>query len=137
MKQFQFLSLKQTLGLLRISVALVFIAHAVVRLMNGTIPRFGGFLTTKGLPGGIAIVWAVTAFEIIGGLLLALGYFTKWLSAGFIIMLLVGIILIHASLGWFVGEHGTGGSEYSYILIIALLVIAAANSKTTVSTEAE
>lgn len=124
MKQFPFLSLKQALLLLRISVALIFIAHAVVRLMNGTIPRFGGFLTTKGLPFGITLVWAVTAFEIIGGLLLAFGYFTKWLSAGFIIMLLAGIILIHASLGWFVGEHDTGGSEYSFILIVALIVIA-------------
>ena len=128
MKQFPFLSLKQALLLLRTAVALVFIAHAVVRLMNGTIPRFGSFLTTKGLPVGIAIVWAVTAFEIIGGVLLALGYFRKWLSAGFIVMLIIGIILIHASLGWFVGEHGSGGSEYSFILIVALIVIASAKN---------
>lgn len=135
MKQFPFLSLKQTLLLLRISVALVFVTHAAVRLINGTIPRFGSFLSTKGLPFGVTIVWAVTAFEIIGGLLLALGYFTKWLSAGFIIMLLAGIILIHASFGWFVGEHGTGGSEYSFTLIMVLLVIAAVHSKAVVSKE--
>jgi len=51
--------------------------------------------------------------------------YTRLLAAGFIILLLVGIVLIHASLGWFVGEHGTGGCEYSFILIVALLVIAA------------
>lgn len=130
MKQFPFLSLKHSLFLLRISVAFIFITHAAFRIINGTIAQFGGFLNTKGLQFGITIVWAITAFEIIGGVLLALGYFTKWLSAGFILMLLVGVILIHASLGWFVGEHGTGGSEYSFILIMALIVIASANSKT-------
>ncbi len=37
----------------------------------------------------------------------------------------VGIVLIHRHLGWFVGEHGTGGSEYSVALIFMLLVLAA------------
>ena len=39
-------------------------------------------------------------------------------------------ILIHANLGWFVGEHGVGGMEYSLCLIVALLVIAAADAET-------
>lgn len=130
MNKFPFLSLSQSLSLLRISVSLIFIIHAVVRLLNGTIPQFGSFLSGKGLPMGIVIVWIVTAFEIIGGVLLSLGYYIRWMSAGFILILLVGVILIHASLGWFVGEHGTGGSEYSFILIVALIVIAASkNSK--------
>ena len=86
-------------------------------------------MESKGFPYGIAWVWGITAFEIIGGLLLAFGYFTKILSAGFICLLVVGIVLIHASFGWFVGEHGTGGCEYSFILIAALIVIAASNQK--------
>lgn len=125
MKNFPFLTLKQALIVLRISTACMFLAHASVRLFNGTIDRFGGFLNTKGLVFGTPIVWGITVFEIVGGILLALGYFKRELSAGFIAMLLVGIVLIHASLGWFVGEHGSGGSEYSFILIIALIVIAA------------
>lgn len=82
-------------------------------------------MESKGLPYGVAWVWAITAYEIAGGLLLLLGIYTRLLSAGFIILLLAGIVLIHASLGWFVGEHGTGGCEYSVILIVALLVVAA------------
>ena len=39
----------------------------------------------------------------------------------------VGIVLIHRHLGWFVGEHGTGGSEYSVALIVMLLVLATAD----------
>ncbi|WP_460557997.1 DoxX family protein [Ferruginibacter profundus] len=129
MKRFPFFTLRQTLVLLRYAVAFVFLAHAVVRIINKTIPQFTLFLENKGFLYGTIIVWAITVFEIAGSILLAAGYFTKWLSAGFILMLLIGIILIHASLGWFVGEHGTGGCEYSFILIICLLVLASENEK--------
>lgn len=125
MQQYPFLTLKQSLLILRIAVAVIFLAHAIVRICNGSIPQFSEFMESKGLPYGVAWVWAITAYEISGGILLLLGKYTRWLSAGFIILLLVGIVLIHASLGWFVGEHGTGGCEYSVLLIVALLVIAA------------
>ena len=129
MNNFPFISLEKSLILLRISLAIIFLAHAIVRVVNYTIPLFGGALERKGFPYGAAWVWTITAFEIFGGILLALGFFTKWLSLGFIAMLIAGIILIHAQLGWFVGEHGTGGSEYSFILIMALLAVAASDKK--------
>ena len=68
----------------------------------------------------------ITVFEIVGGVLLAIGSYIKPLSLGFIFLLLMGIILIHLPLGWFVGEHGTGGVEYSFILIVAFIVVMAA-----------
>ena len=125
MKSFPFLSASQSIKLLRISLSFIFIMHAVFRIVNCSIEQFGGFLESKGLILGTFIVWCITAFEIIGGIVFGLGYFKKALAAAFILMLVIGIILIHASLGWFVGEHGTGGSEYSFILIIAFLVVAA------------
>ena len=125
MKKITFISQSNSLILLRVSVAIIFLSHSIVRIANSTIPQFGGFLENKGFPFGVVWVWAITAFEIIGGVLLACGYFTKILSTGFIFLLVVGIILIHAELGWFVGEHGTGGCEYSFILIAALIVFAA------------
>lgn len=125
MAKYPFLSLKQTLFLLRIAVAIIFLAHAIVRICNGSIPQFAEFLTGKGLPFGVAQVWCITTYEITGGVLLILGRYTRWVTAGFIGLLVIGILLIHADQGWFVGEHGTGGSEYSFILIVALLVIAA------------
>lgn len=131
MKKFPFLSLGQSLILLRICVALIFLAHAIVRVfLEGSVAQFANYLNNKGLVAGLMIVWLITVFEIMGGIAMLLGYFTKWFAAGFIVLLLVGIGLIHAERGWFVGEHGSGGCEYSFILIIALLVVAAADGRT-------
>lgn len=124
-RRFPFLSLQQMLTALRFSIALIFLLHSVVRVFNGTIPRFAAYLDAKGMPFGKAWVIAITVFEIAGSVLLVLNYFTRWIAAGFIFLLLTGVVLIHAEKGWFVGEHGSGGCEYSFILIMALLVIAA------------
>lgn len=109
MAAFPFFSLKTALIVLRISLAVVFLSHAIVRITGGTIDRFAGLLNAKGLVIGHVLVWSITVFELVCGLLLALGYFTKWISAGFVGLLLAGIVLIHAGQGWFVGDHGTGG----------------------------
>lgn len=124
-----FISLASAILLLRVSLALVFMIHAAVRILNDSTGNFGEFLNSKGFIYGTAIVWMITVFEIVGGALLAAGYFAKQLSLAFILILLIGIILIHLPFGWFVGEHGTGGMEYSVILIVALIVVMAANNK--------
>jgi len=40
------------------------------------------------------------------------------------------MVIIHWRLGWFVGEHGSDGMEYSVSLMVSLLVIAAADAAT-------
>jgi putative oxidoreductase len=122
-----FISRETSIVLLRVSLAIIFLAHSVVRIANGSIWQFGDFMKEKGFPYGIVWVFGITAFEIVGGILLLFGCFTKIVSAGFILLLLTGIMLIHINSGWFVGEHGTGGIEYSFILIMAFLVVASVN----------
>jgi putative oxidoreductase len=113
-----------SLTLLRGTVALIFMAHAVVRLVNHNVPQFGAFLESLGFPAGVVLVWLISGYEIGGGLLLALGIGVRWVCAGLALIVVMGIVLIHAQLGWFVGEHGTGGMEFSVLLVAALLVIA-------------
>ncbi len=121
-------TLHLALIVLRVGTAALFMAHALVRVMKpGSIPQFGLFLEKSGVPQGIAVVWLITVFELGGGLLMALGFHSRYMAAGFGVILLGGIALIHRHLGWFVGEHGTGGSEYSVALLLALLVIASAD----------
>ena len=119
----RYLKQPKALLLLRLSVALIFFLHAFVRLLNGTIAQFGEFLNLKGFVFGITIVWIITVFELLAAIFLAVGKLVKLMCTGFIMLLLVGIVLIHFSQGWFVGEHGTGGMEYSFILIMALITV--------------
>lgn len=120
---------RNVLILARIMTALFFMAHAIGRIMLGTIPQFGLFLEGVGLPAGVALVWAITIAEISCGLLLIIGYQVRLAVIPLIAIVMGGIVLIHARNGWFVGEHGTGGSEYSVALILLLLIIGTAEQR--------
>lgn len=102
-------------------------ARAVVRIANGSIPGFGAFLEKLGFPSGVAMVWAIRIVEIVAGTLMALGWQVRWMASTLFVIAGVGILLIHRHLGWFVGEHGTGGSECKLSLMVSLPVIGAAD----------
>jgi len=105
------------------------VSHGIARLSLGTVNEFGELLDIKGLPAGVFIAWTVTILEILAGLILASGHLVRIICLWFILQLIFGIILIHADNGWFVAGSQTGGVEYSAVLIICLIVIAANHKK--------
>ena len=117
--------LDDALRLLRIITALLFLAHASMRFVNGTIPQFGVFMESQGFPHGQAWVLAITFYELGAGSLLIINRGVRWAASGLALIVAVGIWLIHRHNGWFVGEHGIGGSEYSVALLAMLLVVSA------------
>ena len=134
MPRYPFISLPTALLVLRVAVAVFFMAHAAVRVVNGSIPQFGAFLGQRGWPQGVLLVWGITAYVLIAGSLMALGWRARWMALGLFIIAAMGLVIIHWQFGWFVGEHGTGGMEYSLSLMASLLVIAAADSSARVDT---
>lgn len=127
MERFPLLSLRHALMMLRIVTALLFMAHAAVRIVHGTIPQFGAFMESVGFPRGEALVWAITLAELAAGAAIIVNRYVTQAAAGLFMIAATGIILIHRHFGWFVGEHGNGGSEYSVALMTALIVIIAAD----------
>jgi putative oxidoreductase len=128
MMRYPFLTLPQALVVLRVALAIFFMAHATVRVVNDTIPQFAAAMANKGIPLSFYFVWLITIYELVAGTLMALGHWVRWLTMGFQAISIGGIVLIHWKLGWFVGEHGIGGMEYSLCLSVALLVLAAAHT---------
>jgi putative oxidoreductase len=124
---FPFLTLKQSLMIARVVTASLFMAHAIVRIVKNTIPGFGSFMESLGFPNGVMVVWMITVVEIVAGLALIVNRQVKIAASALFTIAFVGIILIHYRQGWFVGEHGTGGSEYSVALMVLLLIIACAD----------
>ena len=125
LQAFPFVSQTAAFALLRIVTATLFVAHAIVRITLGTIPQFAVFMESVGFPNGVAWVWAITLAEIVSAALLIANRFVRVAATILFIIAGTGIFLIHRHQGWFVGEHGTGGSEYSVSLMVALIVIAA------------
>jgi len=109
---------------LRITVAVLMMIHGVARIYFGTVDDFGEFLTLKNLPLGFYLAWAITMFEIVGSVLLAIGRYVAPLAIIFAVHLLCGILLVHLKEGWFVVGAGKNGAEYSVLLIAVFITLA-------------
>ena len=66
-----------SIAALRMMMGIVFLLHAGVRIYNNTLPGFGDFLQGKGFPFGFYLAWAVTLFELAGGILMFFRFFCK------------------------------------------------------------
>ncbi|MBL8297123.1 MAG: DoxX family protein [Rhodanobacteraceae bacterium] len=98
-------------------------AHGWARWYAGGVVPFGEWLSGLGFPFGVWIAAGVTAIEIIGTPLFALGRCVFPLSLLYSAIYLVGIVLVHAPAGWFVVGLGRNGMEYSVLLIVCLLAV--------------
>lgn len=118
-----------SIAALRMMMGIIFILHAGVRVYNNTLPGFGEFLDGKGFLFGFYMAWAVTLFELVGGILMFLRYFVRIFCLGEIIILITGIVTVHAENGWFVVGRSLNGIEYSIVLITILTAIFIAERK--------
>ena len=125
MRHFPWFGRDTALLILRLVTPLMFMAHALMRIANGSIPQFGQYMETQGFPLGVGWVWAITIAELVCGTLILFNRYVRFAAIPLLAIAIGGIALIHARLGWFVGEHGVGGMEYSVALIMMLLVLAA------------
>jgi len=109
---------------LRITVALLMLIHGIARIYFGIVDDFGEFLTLNNFPLGFYLAWAITMFEIVGSVLLAIGRYVAPLAIIFAVHLLCGILLVHLKEGWFVVGAGKNGAEYSVLLIAVFITLA-------------
>jgi putative oxidoreductase len=123
-----FISQRHALLALRIMVGIIMMAHGFQRLYYGTVADFGGYLDSLGLMIGTPIAWSITLFELAAGATLALGFFQKWISLTWLLVIVPGIFLVHLPNGWYVVGPGTGGVEYSCLIVVCLAVLSTEKS---------
>ncbi len=103
---------------LRVSLGVMFIAHAYLKIAVFTLPGTAQFFEAVGFPGFLA--YPVTFAELIGGALLVLGVYTRVVAVA-LIPVLAGATLVHLGNGWVFSAEG-GGWEYPAFLIVASAV---------------
>ena len=104
-------------AVLRIGLGLVFVAHALLKLVVLTLPGTEAFFEAHGYPGWAA--YPVFAAELVGGVLLLAGLFTRLVAFG-LVPVMLGAFLVHWPNGWSFTAEG-GGWEYVAFLIVALV----------------
>jgi len=106
--------------LLRVSLGIMFLAHAAMKFLVFTIPGFVGFFGSLGLPAVLA--YAVIALEIIGGVALILGIYAPWVALPLAVEMLGTIYFVHGANGWMFANKG-GGWEYPAFWTVGLIVL--------------
>ncbi|WP_313517494.1 DoxX family protein [Pseudomonas sp.] len=108
--------------LLRVALGVMFLAHGLTKLLVFTPAGTAGFFESIGFAGWLA--YPVIAFEVLGGALLVLGVFARWVAAAAVAQLFVAST-VHFANGWSF-TNPNGGWEYPIFLVIAAATIALA-----------
>jgi putative oxidoreductase len=109
---------------LRIVLCMIIFTHGAYRFYEGTTPIMGTILGDKGFPFGTFLAYSVNVVETAGAVLLALRLLVAPVSFALAGIYFTGIMLFHRHAGFFVVGPGSGGWEYSALLITCLLVTA-------------
>lgn len=106
--------------LLRVSLGIMFLAHAGLKIFVFTLPGTVGFFHSIGLPGAMA--YPVIVLEVVGGIALIIGYYASYFAIPLAADLLGAIIMVHGANGWLFTNKG-GGWEYPAFWMVALIVL--------------
>lgn len=106
-------------ALLRVSLGVMWIAHALLKLFVFTLPGTAQFFASVGFPGFLA--YPVFAAELLGGLALVFGVYARQMSLA-LVPIMAAAAWVHLPNGW-VHTSLNGGWEYPVFLVIASLAL--------------
>lgn len=107
--------------ILRVSTGLLFLIHGGLKLFVFTPAGAAGFFASIGLPGPLA--YLTIAAEILGGVLLIAGLWTRWASLALVPVLLGAAWFAHWPNGFFFNAPN-GGWEYPAFWAVAMVALA-------------
>jgi putative oxidoreductase len=105
--------------LIRVSLGIMWIAHALLKLFVFTLPGTAQFFVSIGYPGFLA--YPVFAVELFGGIALVLGIYARQVALALIPVMAVAAS-VHFGNGW-VHTSTNGGWEYPVFLISTSLAL--------------
>jgi putative oxidoreductase len=104
--------------ILRVTLGVLFLAHAGLKIFVFTPAGAAQFFGSLGLPPFLAYVTILA--EVVGGVALIAGFYTRWAAVALIPILLGAIVTVHGPAGFFF-NNPNGGWEYLAFWIAALV----------------
>ena len=106
------------LAALRVMLGAIFLAHGTDKLFGGGSASSTAFLIAQVFPEGGWVAVVVAVLEFLGGLLVLVGWLTRWVAAVLFLEMLVALFAVHADNGFFVFRaYGEWGYEYHLALL--------------------
>ena len=108
------------LTVLRIIVGMVFLVHGIQKVFVFGVSGFAGNLEGMGVPLPLFFSTVVTLVELLGGMALILGLFTRVVVIPLAIDMLVAILTVHLPNGFFTSSNGY---EFPLVLLAACVAL--------------
>ena len=107
--------------LLRVALGALFLAHAGLKIFVFTPAGTAQFFGSLGLPGSLA--YLVILAEVVGGLALIAGVYSRIVALALTPILLGAILTVHGPAGFFF-TNPNGGWEFLALWIVGLIAVA-------------
>ena len=100
-------------ALLRVIVGVMFLMHVSTKFKIGAGAVAANVMGKNGLEPALLFAYAAMTLEMVGGVCLAIGLFTRFVAAALAIEMLIALVFVHLPNG-----YAAGGGGYEYVLLI-------------------
>jgi putative oxidoreductase len=107
--------------LVRIVVGIMFLMHVMSKFKMGPGVVAANIFAKHGIEPALAWVYFIMLLELVGGICLILGLFTRFFAAALAIEMLVALLLVHLPRG-----YSASGGGFEYVLLIGAVCFAIA-----------
>ncbi|WP_010282993.1 DoxX family protein [Bacillus timonensis] len=111
--------------IIRVVLGITFFIHGLVKFQGG-VENTAGWFESIGIPGVLA--YGVATVELVGGIMLVLGLFTRIVSILFAVIMVGAIIKVKLPIG-FLGDGQMAGYELDLAFLAMAVMLAIVGSK--------
>jgi putative oxidoreductase len=99
--------------LMRVVVGAMFLMHVWGKFKIGAGAVAANIMAKNGLEPALTWAYLVMALEVVGGICIVIGLFTRFFGAALAIEMLIALVAVHLPKG-----YAAGGGGYEYVLLI-------------------
>jgi putative oxidoreductase len=103
--------------LVRVVVGIMFLMHVSGKFKIGAAAVATNILGKNGIEPALAWAYIIIALEVVGGICLIIGLFTRFFAAALAIEMLIALLAVHLARG-----YAANGGGYEYVLLIGAVL---------------